>query len=75
MEDADFDGLFCHPENDAFAFYRRSRHRPMRSSRPTGATAEEAAAAIADLTAFAADPETVIGSPRTFQLWARRPDA
>jgi hypothetical protein len=30
------------------------------------------AAAIADLTAFAADPETVIGGPRIFQFWARR---
>ena len=30
-------------------------------------------AALADLAAFAADPQTVCGSPRTFQLWARRP--
>jgi hypothetical protein len=36
------------------------------------ATAEEVAAAIADLAAFAADPQTVIGGPRTFQLWVRR---
>lgn len=36
------------------------------------AGADEVAAAIADLAAFAADPETVIGGPRTFQLWARR---
>ena len=29
-------------------------------------------AALADLAAFAADPRTVIASPRTFQLWARK---
>ena len=36
------------------------------------ATAEEVAAAIADLAAFAADPATVVSEPRVFQLWARR---
>jgi hypothetical protein len=30
------------------------------------------AAAVAGLAAFAADPETVIGGPRVFQVWARR---
>jgi predicted methyltransferase len=37
------------------------------------ATETEVAAAFADLAAFAADPQTVIGGPRIFQLWARRP--
>jgi hypothetical protein len=37
------------------------------------ASAGEVAAAVADLAAFAADPQTVCGSPRTFQLWGRRP--
>jgi 2-polyprenyl-3-methyl-5-hydroxy-6-metoxy-1,4-benzoquinol methylase len=36
------------------------------------ATAAEVAAAVAGLAAFAADPETVIGGPRVFQVWARR---
>jgi hypothetical protein len=37
------------------------------------ASADDVATALADLAAFAADPQTVCGSPRTFQLWARRP--
>jgi hypothetical protein len=36
------------------------------------ATADEVAAAIADLADFAADPETVIAGPRIFQLWSRK---
>jgi len=36
------------------------------------ATAGEVAAAIADLAAFAADPQSVIGGPRIFQVWARK---
>jgi ubiquinone/menaquinone biosynthesis C-methylase UbiE len=124
VEDADFDGLFCHPENNGFDFYRlmwprvcrlnggdatigRKLYRyfldagiprpELRLSQDVGVTgdikvlmvstleasadaiidaglagADEVAAAIADLAAFAADPETVIGGPRTFQLWARR---
>ncbi len=36
------------------------------------AAAEEVAAAVADLAAFAADPATVVSEPRVFQLWARR---
>ena len=124
VEDADFDGLFCHPENSAFDFYRRMLPRvcelnggdttigrklyqyflqvgipapELRLRQDFGATADtkdlavstleasadaivgaglatadEVAAIIADLTAFAADPQTVIGSPRTFQLWAQK---
>ena len=37
------------------------------------ASAGEVAAALADLRAFAATPGTMIGDPRTFQVWARRP--
>jgi SAM-dependent methyltransferase len=37
------------------------------------ATATEVAAARADLAAFAADPGTVIGDPRTFSVWSYRP--
>jgi len=36
------------------------------------ASAGEVAAALADLRGFAATPGTVIGGPRTFQVWARR---
>jgi ubiquinone/menaquinone biosynthesis C-methylase UbiE len=127
VEDADFDGLFCHPENGGFAFYRRMlprvcelnggdpaigrklyryflqvgipapEVRVVQECGATGdlkdltvstleasadaiigvglATADEVTAAIADLAAFAADPETFIGGPRIFQLWARRPAA
>jgi hypothetical protein len=36
------------------------------------ASAAEVAAALADLRAFAATPGTLVGDPRTFQVWARR---
>lgn len=36
------------------------------------ATPDEVAAAMADLSAFAASPETVVGDPRMFQVWAVR---
>lgn len=35
------------------------------------ASRREVDAALADLAAFTADPSTVIGRPRTFQVWAR----
>jgi ubiquinone/menaquinone biosynthesis C-methylase UbiE len=38
----------------------------------TGVDMDEVAAAIADLGAFAADPQTLFSGPRVFQLWARR---
>ena len=37
------------------------------------ATEDELEAAIADLAAFIADPTTIFGRPRVFQVWARRP--
>jgi ubiquinone/menaquinone biosynthesis C-methylase UbiE len=37
------------------------------------ATRAEIDRAIADLAAFAADPETIIGDPRIFSVWAHRP--
>ena len=39
------------------------------------ATAEEVRAALASLVDYAADPRTIVGSPRTFQAWSRRPPA
>jgi ubiquinone/menaquinone biosynthesis C-methylase UbiE len=36
------------------------------------ASAAEVAAALADLRTFAATPGTLLGDPRTFQVWARR---
>src|SRR5450432_4130581 len=36
------------------------------------ATAEEVRAALESLVDYAADPHTVVGSPRTFQAWSRR---
>jgi ubiquinone/menaquinone biosynthesis C-methylase UbiE len=39
------------------------------------ATAEDAAAAQADLAAFIADPHTLVADPRIFSVWAHRPDA
>jgi ubiquinone/menaquinone biosynthesis C-methylase UbiE len=37
------------------------------------ASSGQVAAAIEELAAFTADPETIIGGPRIFQLWAQRP--
>ena len=37
------------------------------------ASANQVAAALTDLQAFAATPGTLIGDPRTFQVWAKRP--
>jgi ubiquinone/menaquinone biosynthesis C-methylase UbiE len=39
------------------------------------ATADELEAAIADLRAFTDDPRTLVGFPRIFQVWGRRPSA
>jgi ubiquinone/menaquinone biosynthesis C-methylase UbiE len=36
------------------------------------ASADQIAAALADLSAFAADPDTVVSSPRHVQAWSRR---
>jgi ubiquinone/menaquinone biosynthesis C-methylase UbiE len=36
------------------------------------ASEEEVEEALADLAAFSADPTTIFGRPRTFQVWARR---
>jgi ubiquinone/menaquinone biosynthesis C-methylase UbiE len=36
------------------------------------ASESEVSAAITDLAAFAADPTTIIGDPRAFQVWCRR---
>lgn len=124
VEDADFDGLFCHPASDGFSFYRRMYPQvcrlgggdpaigrklyryfleagipapELRLTQRIGtagdtkelavstleasadaivaaglATAEETAAAITELAAFAADPRSLVGDPRIFQLWARR---
>jgi hypothetical protein len=124
VEDADFDGLFCDPQNDRFDFYRSMYPRacaasggdatvgrklrryfaeagiPVPESRlvqsfdtygdtktlavatleasadaiaaASLATREEVATAIADLRAFAGTPGTLIGDPRTFQIWASR---
>ena len=124
VEDADFDGLFCDPENSGFEFWRsmyprvcalnggdpaigRKLYRffaeagigepELRLRQEAGtqqdlkdlaistveasadaitsaglATAEQVAAALADLTAFAARPGTVVGDPRIFQVWTVR---
>jgi len=36
------------------------------------ATADEVTAAIENLRAFTADPDTLVSDPRIFQVWARR---
>jgi ubiquinone/menaquinone biosynthesis C-methylase UbiE len=123
VEDADFDGLFCHPPNRGFDFYADSYREALRrrggdpslgrklyalfteagldapnlkvvqAANVTGpgkwmahltlaATAESIVAegfasgdavdaALADLADFTADPKTVVGEPRIFQVWAR----
>jgi ubiquinone/menaquinone biosynthesis C-methylase UbiE len=124
VEDADFDGLFCDPDNAGFDFYRRMypqvctlnggdpvvgrklgryfaeagiSNPELRLVQCFGsageikalglstleasadaivsaglATAEEVAAAIADLSAFVDAKDTIVGDPRTFQIWARK---
>jgi hypothetical protein len=37
------------------------------------ASADEVAEALAGLAAVTADPTTLIGLPRTFHVWARKP--
>jgi ubiquinone/menaquinone biosynthesis C-methylase UbiE len=125
VEDADFDGLFCDPPNDGFAFYARMYPRVLErrggdhaigrklyrhfltagipdpslrlvqgwgtagdaktiSLATLEATADaildeglasedELQAALSALAAFVADPATLIGDPRVFQIWRRRP--
>jgi hypothetical protein len=124
VEDADFEGSFCDPPDDGFAFWveayqrvlerhggdpltGRKLHRyfpeagipepvltvvqrvdrtgeaktlPHSTIEATAdaivgegvATAEQLRAALESLTAFCADPQTLCGSPRVFQAWARR---
>jgi ubiquinone/menaquinone biosynthesis C-methylase UbiE len=124
VEDADFDGLFCEPDNDGFRFYKtmymraltenggdpaagrrllrhflnagidRAELRMSQTASSTGetkrlsvatlaatahsiveaglATEAEVTAAIGDLALFTDDSGTVIGDPRTFQVYARR---
>lgn len=124
VEDADFGGLFCDPDNDGFDFYRTMYPRvcasnggdatvgrklsryfaeagipapEMRLVQSFGASGDlkalavatleasgdeivaaglasrdEVATAIADLQAFADTAGTLIGDPRTFQVWASR---
>jgi ubiquinone/menaquinone biosynthesis C-methylase UbiE len=125
VEDADFDGQFCHPPNDGFDFYARTYPRVLernggdaaagrkvygyfleagipnpnlrlvQNANTTGeektlslstleatadailakelASEDEVSAALASLAAFTDDPATLIGEPRIFQLWCRRP--
>ena len=125
VEDTDFDGLFCDPHNDGFAFHQQMYPRVLahhggdarigrklyryflqagipdpglhlvQNADAAGeaktlalltlqATAEaivsaalasagEVTAAIEDLAAFTAAPDTVISGPRILQVWARRP--
>jgi ubiquinone/menaquinone biosynthesis C-methylase UbiE len=125
VEDADFDGLFCHPPNDGFDLYARlyprvlerrggdaaigrklhryflqadipdANLRLVQRADAVGeaktlslstlqatadaivedalASTDEVNAALADLAAFTADPGTVVGDPRVFQLWCSRP--
>ena len=124
VEDADFEGSFCDPPNDGFAFWvdayqRVLEHRggdPVagrklhRHFREAGipepevavvqrvdrigdaktlpystvdatadaivgegvATAAQVQAALDSLAEFGADPHSLFGSPRVFQVWARR---
>jgi ubiquinone/menaquinone biosynthesis C-methylase UbiE len=124
VEDTDFDGFFCDPDNDGFEFHKQIYPRVLehnggdarigrklyryflqadipdpglhlvQSVDATGetktlalltlqATAEaivsaalasagEVSAAIEDLSAFTAAPDTIISGPRILQVWARR---
>jgi 2-polyprenyl-3-methyl-5-hydroxy-6-metoxy-1,4-benzoquinol methylase len=63
VEDADFDGLFCHPPSDGFDFYRRMLPRVVELNGGDAAIGRKLYRHFL----------TVCGSPRIFQLWARRP--
>jgi ubiquinone/menaquinone biosynthesis C-methylase UbiE len=122
--DADFDGLFCHPPNDGFAFWasryptvlrrhggdptigRKLRSYFLEAGIPNPSmhlvqaavtagdmkqlpyltveatadamvdagltTPEEVQQALVDLADFLSQPDTLIGDPRVFQVWAAR---
>jgi len=124
VEDADFDGLFCHPPCAAFDFYAEKYRAVLRSQggdpemgrkvyrlfldagilapqvkvvqrgeigehaksmapwtlETTAdaiidqdlATRTEIDAALTQLRAYVADPSTLVGDPRLFQVWAHR---
>jgi SAM-dependent methyltransferase len=126
VEDADFDGLFCHPPCEAFDFYAQTYRAVLRSQggdpqigrklydlfldagipKPEvklvqradaaevgksmatwtlAATADaiidqrlatraQIDAALTRLHEYAADPGTLVGDPRLFQVWASRTD-
>jgi ubiquinone/menaquinone biosynthesis C-methylase UbiE len=125
VQDADFDGCFCDPPNEAFEFWVEAYQRVLRlhggdpvvgrrlhryfsragipepeltvvqgadtsgeaKSLPYStveataeaivknkvASADQVSAALAQLAEFAMDPGSLVGSPRVFQAWARRP--
>jgi ubiquinone/menaquinone biosynthesis C-methylase UbiE len=125
VEDADFDGWFCHPPNEGFGFFLRAYSQvvargggdhaagrklyayfleagipepnmslvqrihvadegKMLALSTLEATADailaegiaiddEVTAAVASLAQFIGDPGTLIGGPRIFQLWSKRP--
>jgi ubiquinone/menaquinone biosynthesis C-methylase UbiE len=127
VEDADFDGLFCHPPCEAFDFYAQHYRGVLRSqggdpqigrklyglfldagipepevklvqrvdAAEVGksmapwtlaatadaivdenlATRAQIDAALAQLHEYVADPDTLVGDPRLFQVWAHRTDA
>jgi hypothetical protein len=68
VEDADFDGLFCHPPSDGFDFYRRMLPRVVELNGGDAAIGRKLYRYF-----LLAGLQTVCGSPRTFELWARRP--
>lgn len=124
IEDADFDGLFCHPPCQAFDFYAEKYRAVLRSNGGDPqmgrkvyrllldagipapqvklvqrgeitelgksmapwtlattaeaivenelATAADIDEALTQLRAFVADPTTIVGDPRLFQVWAQR---
>ncbi len=127
VEDADFDGLFCHPPCAAFDFYAEKYRAVLRSQGgdpemgrkvyrlfldagvlapqvkvvqrgETGelaksmapwtlettadaiidqdlATRTEIDAALTQRRAYVADPSTLVGDPRVFQVWAHRSES
>jgi hypothetical protein len=124
VEDADFEGSFCEPANEGFAFYVRSYMRvverwggdaalgrklygyflaagiaaplvravqgvaaageakalPVSTLEATAeailaeglATDDELREALTSLSAYAADPTSLLSEPRVFQVWSRR---
>jgi 2-polyprenyl-3-methyl-5-hydroxy-6-metoxy-1,4-benzoquinol methylase len=71
VEDADFDGLFCHPENAGFDFFSHMLLRVVELNAGDARLGRKLYRHF--LRVGIPDPQTLLSGPRVFQVWARRP--